>query len=279
MKRFESAKFGVVVLGVLAGGGWSGVANADGVAAVDMTQPARADRDVKTEVPILTYTYQATGVSAGALGAEAYGLGMTAAGGVGDRGANRGIAGAGLTLWGSPFDRLTLVGDAARDVNGNFAPSAAAIVRILGRAEDGPSLGVIGRFKVEGFGVGPNDEMESEIEGGLLFSYAKSHWHLDVNAITGFGTGDDGEIDTEGRLRIGRDIGEHLRLGVDGQARYRLSGDAPLVGGRSGDFAGGPQVLFGSGHFFGAFTAGPTTTNVFSGLGWTAVATIGGATF
>ncbi len=268
-------------LGLLVGGGWSGVARAADAASppVDMQETRRADRDVKTEIPILAYTYQATGASAGTLGAQAYGLGMAAAGGVGGRGAQRGIVGGGLTLWGAPFDRLTLVGDAPRDVNGNFAPSAAAIVRILGRADDGPSLGVIGKFKVEGFGVGPNDEVESEIEGGLLFSYAKAHWHFDVNAITGFGTGDDGEIDAEGRLRIGRDVGEHLRLGVDGQARYRVSGDAPLVGGRSGDFAGGPQLLFGSGHFFGALTAGPTTMNVFSGLGWTAVATIGGSTF
>src|SRR5439155_6135307 len=106
---------------------------------------------------------------------------------------------------------------------------------------------VLGKFKVEGFGVGANDEMESEIEGGLLASYVARGWHLDANAITGFGTGDDGEIDVEGRLRIGREIRPLVRLGVDGQGRYRAAGDRALVGGRHGDFAAGPQLVIGSG--------------------------------
>src|SRR5207302_1835218 len=152
-----------------------------------------------------------------------------------------------------------------RDATGNFAPSAALVARILGRADDGFSLGVLGKFKVEGFGVGVHDEMESEVEGGLLLSYAKQRWHFDLNAITGFGTGDDGEMDAEGRLRIGRDVGRFVRLGIDGQARYRMAGDTLLVGGRRGDFSAGPQLMIGSGHLFGALTAGPATTNVFEG--------------
>jgi hypothetical protein len=238
----------------------------------------REARDAKGEAPIVAYTYQATGTTAGTYGAQGYGLGSFASGGVGDSGAKRGIVGGGLTLWGSPVDRLTLVADAARDATGNFAPSAAAVVRLFGRPDEGLSLGAIGKFKVEGFGVGRNNEMESEVEGGLLLSFTRARWHLDLNAITGFGTGDDGEIDTEGRLRIGREIGSMVRVGVDGQARYRLAGDTALVGGRKGDFTAGPQVMIGSGHFFGALTAGPTTTNVFDGFGWSAVATVGGAT-
>src|SRR5262249_10974024 len=100
----------------------------------------------------------------------------------------------------------------------------------------------------------------------------------DLNAITGFGTGDDGEIDAEGRLRLGRDLGSLARVGVDGQARFRLAGDTKLPGGRTWDFAGGPQLLVGSGRFFGALTAGPATMGGVSNVGWTAVVSIGGTT-
>jgi hypothetical protein len=256
---------------------WTGRAHAADVPAPGAEEAARAPA-VKTEIPILAFTYQAAGVSARSIGAQAYGSGTAAVGHVGLGGAKGGILGGGLTLWGSPIDRLTLIGDAARNQTGNFAPSAAAVVRIFGRADDGFSLGAIGKFKVEGFGVGPKNEMESEIESGLLLSYSKLRWHFDLNAITGFGTGDDGEIDTEGRLRIGRDLGNFVRVGIDGQARYRVSGATALVGNRNGDFMGGPQVLIGGGHFYGALTGGPSTMNITSGIGWAAVAAIGGST-
>lgn len=246
--------------------------------AADVTKEPSSQGDVKSDVPILTYTYQATGASAGSVGVQAYGLGAGASGGVGINGPKQSIVGGGVTVWGSPVDRLTLIGDAARDATGNFAPSAAAVVRLFGRADDGFSMGAIGKYKIDGFGVGPENEVESEMEGGLLFSYAKYRWHFDLNTITGFGTGQDGEVDTEGRLRIGRDVGRLVRIGIDGEARYRLAGAAPLVGNRKGDFTGGPQVMIGTGHFFGALTAGPTTMNVFDGVGWAAVATIGGST-
>jgi hypothetical protein len=67
-------------------------------------------------------------------------------------------------VWGSPIDRLTLIGAAPRDMFGNFAPSAAAMVRLLGTPNDGFVLSALGKFKVEGFATGPNNEMESEIE-------------------------------------------------------------------------------------------------------------------
>ncbi len=239
---------------------------------------ARASVEAKGDAPIVAYTYQATGAVAGTYGAQAYGLGAGARGGVGLAGAKRGVVGGGMTLWGSPVDRLTLVADAPRDATGNFAPSAAAIVRLLGRPGDGFALGALGKFKVEGFGVGPQNEMESEVEGGLLLSYARAHWHFDANAVTGFGTGDDGEIDVEGRARVGRDVGI-VRVGLDGQARYRAAGTTSLVGGRVGDFSAGPQVMVGDGHWYAAVTAGPSTTNVYSGIGWTGVATLGAAAF
>jgi len=236
---------------------------------------AAPPRDVKTEVPITAYTYTATGAPAGTYGAYLYGTGL---------GASRqsATAGGGVTAWGAPVDRLTLVVDVPRDVYllGHFAPSLAAIVRLAGKANEGWSLGAIAKYKVEGFGTDPNGDFESEIEGGLLLSYGERRGlHLDVNAITGFGLTDDGEIDTEGRLRFGYDVASMVRIGVDAQGRYRLAGDEKLPNGASWDVAGGPQVLIGSGNFFGALTGGPTTMGVTSSnvVGWTLVASLGGA--
>jgi hypothetical protein len=240
----------------------------------DVTTGTGSTKDIRSEVPILAYTYNAVGVSKGTYGVQAYGLGVGGGGG-----GQRSILGGGATVWGSPIDRLTLVGDGSRDVFGNFAPSAAAIVRLFGTPNDGFALGAIGKFKVDGFGVGPNNEIESEIEGGLLMSYVKYGWHLDLNAITGFGTGDDAEVDTEGRFRFGKDLGSMWRLGIDAQGRYRLNGANPVMpNGRWWDAAGGPQLMLGSSKFFGALTAGPSTMGIVSGVGATGIITIGGAT-
>jgi hypothetical protein len=184
-------------------------------------------------------------------------------------------------MWGSPIDRLTLVVDAPRDVYllDRFAPSAAAIVRILGNGVDGFSLGALAKYKVEGFGTDKNGDTESEIEGGILLSYVKYGFHADLNAITGFGLTDDGEIDSEGRLRLGYDVMKLVRVGADGQFRYRLAGSTRLLNGALWDFAAGPQILIGTSHFFGALTGGPTTMGLTKqGVsGWTLVASIGGA--
>lgn len=228
------------------------------------------DIDVRSAMPIVAYTYDANGAPAGTMGASAYGVGLAS---------SKSTIGGGGSVWGSPVDRLTLVADGQRDVFGQFAPSAAAIVRLAGTPGRGLSLGAIGKYKIDGFGVGPNGEIESEIESGLLLSYARAGWHADANAITGFGLGDDGEIDSEGRLRLGRDIGRFVRVGLDGQARLRLSGANKLPGGRTWDFAAGPQVLFGTGRFFAAVTGGPATMAIADrSLGWTGVVTIGGTT-
>src|SRR6185437_3836918 len=79
---------------------------------------AAPPRDAKTEVPILAYSYSATGAPAGTYGAYLYGTGLGAS-------RQNATAGGGVTAWGSPVDRLTLVADIPRDVYllGNFAPS------------------------------------------------------------------------------------------------------------------------------------------------------------
>lgn len=240
----------------------------------DTTTGPGAPRDAKGEVPIVAYAYGAAGAPVNTVGAYAYGLGLAG-------GSQRPTAGGGVTVWGSPVDRLTLVGDAMRDVYllDHFAPSAAAIVRLLGRADEGFSLGALGKYKVEGFGTDPAGELESEIEGGLLLSYAHRRFHADFNAITGFGLTEEGEIDTEGRLRLGYDLTPLVRVGVDGQGRWRLAGAASLPGNRWWDFAGGPQIVVGTGHFFASLTSGPTTMGLTTPnvVGWTAVASVGGA--
>ena len=116
------------------------------------------------------------------------------------------------------------------------------------------------------------------MESGVLLSYAKYGWHGDLNAISGFGTGDDGEIDGEARLRLGRDVGSLVRVGVDSQARYRMAGTKALLGGRKGDFAAGPQILIGTSNFFGSLTGGPATVGIQNNIGWTSIVSIGGTT-
>ena len=257
-------------LGVLASLAVSTSARAD---SPDALRPTVVPSDAKSEVPILAYTYQAYGVSPGTMGAQLTGLGLAASG-------QRAIGGGGVSVWGSPIDRLTLVGDAQRNFFGNFSPSAAAVLRLYGTPGNGFSLGVLGKFKVDGFAGGPtHDEVEAEIELGFLASYVRSGWHFDVNAIAGRGTGDDGETDAEGRLRIGKDLGQLVRLGVDGQTRVRLAGPKYLPNGQIWDFAAGPQILIGSRHFYGALTGGPATMGLLSpNVGWTVVASVGGST-
>jgi len=237
----------------------------------DTVSPAPVERDVRNETPILAYTYRAAGVSARSIGVQAYGLLLAA-----DK--QNAVPGGGLILYGSPVDRLTLVGDGGRDVFGNFAPSAAVLVRLFGQGHHGLSLGALGKYKVEGFGIDPGNPVESELEGGLLLSFTKSGFSVDANAIAGVGLGGEGEVDTEGRLRLGLDVGERVRVGLDGQVRVRVAGEKELLGGRTWDFAAGPQVLFAWSHFFASATAGPATLGVVSGFGFSSLVAVGGTT-
>lgn len=231
-------------------------------------------QDEHRELPIVAYTYTAFGVPSRTLGMQGYGLGIIAAG-------QDSIASGGGTVWGSPIDRLTLVVDARRNLSRNFSPSAAAIFRLIGDGREGLTFGALGKFKIDGFAAGPrNDEIESEVELGALFSYASGGWCADVNAIAGRGTGDEGETDAEARLRLGRALGSSVRVGVDGQARIRLAGPQYLPNGRTWDFSAGPQVLVYMGNLFGSLTAGPTMTALLStNIGWSAMLAAGGTTF
>jgi hypothetical protein len=247
---------------------------ATGDVAVGAATPAADAKDVRREVPIVAYTYSAGGVTAKTYGVQLYGLGLMASG-------QDSVVGGGGAVWGSPIDRLTIIVDGQRNLSKDFSPSAAAIVRLYGDGREGLTLGALGKFKIDGFGKGPDgEEVESEVEAGGLLSYASAGFHLDVNAVYGVGLGDEGEMDSEGRLRVGYDVGSWARVGLDSQARVRVAGPLTLANGRSWDFAAGPQMLAYSGNFFGAVTAGPTTMGLVSDkVGWTALLSAGGTTF
>jgi hypothetical protein len=238
--------------------------------AVVVSEPKREAHD---EVPILAYTYSAAGVSARSIGAEAYGIAQAAQG-------QPSVGGGGALVYGSPVNHLTLVGDASRDVTGRFAPSFAVIVRALGApGRDGGALGFIAKYKVEGFaGTGGDGDFESEMEGGVLVGYKYKRLHIDVNGIGGAGLSDEGEVDVEGRARVGVDLDAYLRLGLDAQGRIRAHGTETLVGGRTGDFESGLQLLGGFSHFYGSVTVGPSTTNIANGVGVAGVVTFGATT-
>jgi hypothetical protein len=239
----------------------------------DTAPPTTTLRDARSEAPIVAYTYSARGAPSASIGAFAYGLGLVGSG-------QRATAGGGVTAWAAPVDRVTLVGDALRDVYllDHFAPSVAVVLRLAGERTSGWSIAALGKYKVEGFGTDKNGDTESEAEGGLLVSYARGRLHLDANAITGFGLTEDGEIDVEGRARAGYDLSTLVRVGADGQGRFRAAGANLLAGHRTWDFAGGPQIVVGGEHAFGSLTAGPATMGLTTAgaVGWTGVVSVGG---
>jgi hypothetical protein len=222
---------------------------------------------------MLAYTYTATGAVAKTVGAQSYGLTVVAGG-------QSSVFGGGARVWGAPIERLTLIADAERNVWGNFSPAVAVVGHLLGDRDRGWALGALGKFKIDGFAAGPeHDEVESEIELGALVSFSRSGMHLDVNGIAGRGLGDEGEMDAEGRLRFGYDIGRYVRLGADGQFRARLAGPKYLPNGRTWDFTAGPQLCVGSGSFYGALTAGPATMGLTSeSVGFSGIVAFGGTT-
>jgi hypothetical protein len=256
---------------VFGGGAASAQETADAAATNADAAPQR--RDVRADLPIAAFAYSASGAPLRSAGAQGFALGLMATD-------QKSTLGGGAMVWGAPVRRLTLIGDAQRNVFGNFSPSVAGIVQLLGERRQGWSLGGLGKFKVDGFASGPHkDEIESELEVGALISLAEAGFHLDLNLIAGRGLGDDGETDTETRLRLGQELGKLVWLGLDAEARLRVSGPRTLPNGRSWDFAAGPQLLVGSGSFFAVLTAGPSTLGLLSqNVGFTSMLGLGGTT-
>lgn len=237
-------------------------------------QTSAQSTDIRARVPLVAYAYTVPRVQPKAVGVSAFTTGVTAPG-------QDGVVGGGGSIWATPVDRLTLVLDARRSLSKEFTPSAAALVRIVGTGGEGFSLAGLGKFKVDGFAAGPShDEIESEVEAGAVASFAQAGWFVDLNAIGGRGTGDEGETDAEARLRFGHAIGERVRLGVDGQVRARVAGPRYLPNGRTWDFAAGPQAMLALDWLFAALTIGPSTTDLTTDkIGWSGVFSFGGASF
>lgn len=243
--------------------------------------PAPRPRDVKEEVPALSYTTSAFGASrytAGALsyvgvlgGASKSSMPSPGAGLLSDAGGTQLTAGA--RIWGSPVERLTIFLGVDRRYYDKAAPSISAMFRVAGNREKGWALSAMATYRTDGF-----SEFGGEVEGLVAFSVARSGFHLDSNVVFG-GEPDGGDADGEVRLRAGYDVTRWLRVGADGQFRYRVAGDKLLPGGRVADAVAGPELLFGFWHFFGALSGGPTTVGVARGVGWTATTTLGGAYF
>lgn len=228
----------------------------------------RAAKDIREEAPLIGYTLSAFGSSALTLGVAGY-AGVLGGGAAADSTQ----LGGGTRIWGSPIDRVTLFIEIDRPPYREVAPSATVAVRILGDREKGYAVGGMLSYRTEGFA-----RIEGEVEGALLASVARRGFHADANVVVGGGLEEE-EIDGELKLRVGYDVTPWLRAGADGRFRYRLAGDRSLPGGRMGDAIGGPQLVFGVWHFFGALGGGPTTVGVATGLGWHVTATLGGVLF
>lgn len=219
--------------------------------------------DVRDDVPVLALTHAAFGSRSGKWGAHGFGYGTGASSGS--------VGGGGLTLYGSPLNRLTLLLTGERHADGRFAPHASIAYRILGSVEDGWALAAMGTYKAEGFA-----EVEGEVELGAMFSLMRDRWHLDFNAVAGGGFEESEEADAEAKLRMGYDVADWFRLGLDSRARYRLRGDKLLAGGRKGDFIGGPQAIVSWSQFYGSVLAGVSTVDVSSNVGAAGWLTVGG---
>ena len=230
---------------------------------------APSHHSVSWDIPRVAYTDSAFGAGARTLGAAGFGEARGSA-----AGSAQPHLGGGVRIWGSPLERLLFVFDAQRrDSNDKFAPAATAQVRILGGEKEGWALGLLARYKTEGFA-----EAEGEIESGILGSLSLRGFHLDTNLLIG-GDFEGNEGDGELLARGGSDVLPFLRVGAEGRGRYRLAGNAELPGNRAWDAFGGAQVFAFADHYFAAATGGPSTVGIVDRLGWSVIASAGGVMF
>jgi len=249
---------------------FSNLAFAEGADSAD-SSPGAPSRPVATaidEVPRVAYARGAFGSSAPSVGAAGFGVTR-----VEGRGGDRPWFGGGVRAWGSPIDRVTILAEGKRRDNGEFAPSVGAQLRLLGSRSEHYAIALGAEYLAEGFA-----ELGGEIEGGVLASYAKARLHLDANLVVGGGF-DEGEADGELLARLGYDVMQPVRLGLEGRVRQRLAGRGELPGARTADGFVGAQAMLTHEQLFLAVTGGPTTIAIANGVGWSALATFGGAAF
>jgi hypothetical protein len=229
-------------------------------------EPGQAD--VKRETVKLAFTESAFGVREKRFGA------MATAGAFATSPRHTEALGGGM-LYGSPLERLLLVLTTERTFDGRWAPAGTVAFRFVGSNIQGYALSGLARYRTEGF-----SELGGEVEGGILFSLAQRGLHLDANLVFGGGVEEEeaGEADGELKLRAGYDVARWLRVGLDGQARKRLAGDALAPGGRTWDVVGGPQLLVSWQRFYASATFGPSTVGVAHDVRWAGLLAIGGVT-
>ncbi|MFT3770453.1 MAG: hypothetical protein QM820_33920 [Minicystis sp.] len=267
-RAFFSAVIGLAAL-------CSGSAAFAGPPGSDAVAPeAPRPTDARVETPVLGFAQNAFGASrmtAGALGyvGMLYGQPNPA----GDPGAGKLLPQGGARIWGSPVDRLTFLLEVDKRDFASAAPSATIAVRILGSRADGWALGAAATYRAEGFA-----HIVGEMEGALLLSFARRGFYADLNGVFGAAFAEK-EMDSEVKLRLGYDVTPWLRIGADSRFRMRVGGGKYLAGGRSFDAIGGPELVFGYKHFFGALSGGPSTVGVARGFGWGGTTTFGAAWF
>lgn len=217
---------------------------------------AKAPSDTRDEAPRHAFVESPFNLASGVMMAALTGTGTAA------KGANAGEGG--VRIGGSPVSRLVVHGLVGRGTDGKWAPTATAHYRFFGSLADGYALGALAQYKTVGF-----TEAGGEAEIGVTGGLRRKHFYLDANVVAGVGVeaGEVGELDGEGKLRLGFELDETFRFGVEGQIRDRLAGDKPLPNHRAFDVLGGPQILASWGRFVFAATGGATTMNVAQGVG------------
>lgn len=185
----------------------------------------------------------------------------------------------GARLWGGFLGRITVQGEAANNAKGRFAPSLAVAGRLLGDRRKGWAVGLLGRYRTEGFST-----IEGEVEAGVLGSFAQRRLHLDAGVLAGAGIEEE-EFDAEGVLRFGYDLAKVLRVGFEGRARREIEeeeGEAELrPGGEAGewDMFAGAQASVAFDHYFGTLTFGPQKPRMTDQVGLMVHLVIGGVAF
>jgi hypothetical protein len=186
----------------------------------------------------------------------------------------------GVRLWGGFLQRITVQGEAAKDAKGRFAPSLAVAARLLGDRRKGWAVGLLGRYRTEGFST-----IDGEVEGGILGSFARHRLHLDAGVLAGGGI-EEKEYDGEGVLRFGYDLAQVLRVGFEGRVRRELGdGDEneaqmrPVGDAGEWDMFAGAQTSVAFDHFFGTLTFGPQKPRTTDQVGLMVQLVVGGVAF
>jgi hypothetical protein len=185
----------------------------------------------------------------------------------------------GVRLWGGFLDRITVQGEAANNAKGKFAPSVAIAGRLLGDRRKGWAVGLLGRYRTEGFST-----IEGEVEGGLLGSFAQRRLHLDAGVLAGAGIEEE-EFDAEGVVRFGYDLAKVFRVGFESRVRREIEeeeGEAEMrPGGEAGewDMFAGAQASVAFDHYFGTLTVGPQKPRATDEVGLMVHLVIGGVAF